>query len=207
MKTSSPWIETQPLLLASTSQTRRMLLEHAGIPVETTASGVDERGVEDASRHEGMPPLALAQRLALAKAIAVSERRPDRLVLGGDQVLDCEGMTFHKAGTRQEAARQLERLAGRTHALHAAGALARNGTLVAAFDATAYLTMRQLGPDGIERYLDLVAPDTLASIGIYQVEAVGIHLFDRIEGDHSTILGLPLLPLLAALRTLGCLAF
>ncbi len=204
---ASLWIEKRPLLLASTSATRRALIESAGLPVETQRSGVDERAVENAAQTTNLSPLALAYRLAEEKALAVSRRAPDRLVLGGDQILACGETVFHKADNRAGARRQLAELSGRTHALHAAGILARGGEVVARFDASAHLTMRVLDERAIETYLDCVPPGVLQSVGIYQVEDVGIHLFETIEGDHSTILGLPLLPLLAALRRLGCLAF
>jgi septum formation protein len=199
------WTPREPLLLASTSATRRALLESAGLPVETEAPGVDERGVEDEAA--GLDPPALAARLAEAKALAVSRRRPGRLVLGADQVLDAEGRVLHKAPDRSAAREKLLHLSGRTHALHSAVALARDGALVAAFVDSARLTMRALSPDAIERYLDAVGEAVFRSVGAYEIEGLGVHLFERVEGDHSTILGLPLRPLLERLRALGCLAF
>jgi septum formation protein len=168
---------------------------------------VDERAIEAASQRGSPDPAALAQRLAEAKAVTVSNRHPDRLVLGADQVLELDGEVFHKPGDRLAARTQILRLAGRTHMLRSAGALARDGRIVETFVETATLTMRPLGPDAVERYLDLAGADVLSSVGCYQVEGLGIHLFDSVMGDHSTILGLPLRPLLAALRRLGCLAF
>jgi septum formation protein len=199
------WTGEAPLLLASTSAARRALLQAAGVPVETEASGVDEREIETAAA--GLAPPALALRLAQAKALAVSRRRPDRLVLGADQVLDFAGEALHKPADRAAAQRQLARLAGRSHRLHSACALARGGAILAAFTASATLTMRALGPDAIERYLDVVGEAALWGAGSYQVEGLGIHLFASIEGDQSTILGLPLIPLLERLRGLGLLAF
>jgi septum formation protein len=197
------WTARQPLLLASTSATRRGLLEAAGIPVDIEASSVDERTLEGTERHE---PAELARRLAQAKALAVSRRRPERLVLGADQVLELDGEVLHKPADRAAAALQLRRLAGRTHRLHAACTLARSGAVLEGFVARASLTMRPLGADAVERYLDLVGEAALSGAGSYQIEALGIHLFAAVEGDHSTILGLPLLPLLERLRALGCLA-
>jgi septum formation protein len=201
------WADERPLLLASTSQARRLLLGQAGVPAETEASGVDERAVEAAAEMDRLGPTQLAERLAAEKALAVSRRHPDRLVLGADQVLDHAGEALHKPLHRGDAKGQLQRLAGRTHALRSAVALAREGQILETLVDSASLSMRSLTDESIERYLDVVPPDVLLNVGVYQVEAVGIHLFERIEGEHSTILGLPLIPTLAALRRLGCLAF
>lgn len=205
MPPTSLWRGPAALLLASTSPTRRMLLEGAGLPVETIAPGVDERAVEAACA--GLEPRALALRLAEAKAGAIARNHPDRVVVGADQVLDCDGAVFHKPAGSDEARTQLRKLAGRTHALHSAVAIAR-GDKVESFVETAHLTLRPLDPDAIAAYVALAGEDRVrASVGGYQLEGLGIHLFDRIVGDHSTILGLPLLPLLARLRGLGLFAF
>ncbi len=201
------WTHTEPLLLASASATRLALLVSAGLPVETQGSGIDERAVEESARAEALDPPSLARRLAVEKALAVSRRHPARIVLGADQVLDCEGIVFHKPAGREGAREQLRHLAGRTHALHSAGAVAIGGEVVETFMASARLVMRPLTEDALDLYLDLAGPDVLSSVGAYQLEGLGIHLFEDVEGDHSTILGLPLLPLLSALRRLGCLAF
>ncbi|MET7246417.1 Maf family nucleotide pyrophosphatase [Methylobacterium sp. EM32] len=202
---SSLWRGPAPLLLASTSPTRRMLLDSAGLAVETRAPGVDERAVE--AEAAGLSPQDLAGRLAAAKAGAVAAHAPDRVVIGADQVLDLDGTVFHKPADRAGAAAHLARLQGRTHALHSAVALAVDGAVADRFVVTARLTMRPFGEAGIAAYLDAAGPTITGSVGAYQLEGVGIHLFDRIEGDHSTILGLPLLPLLARLRARGLLAF
>jgi len=199
------WTSQEKLLLASTSTTRLMLLVSAGLPVETQGSGVDERKVEEAARNEALDPPSLAQRLAAEKALAVSRRHPERIVLGADQVLDHAGTVFHKPGTREAAKAQLQSLAGKRHSLHSAGALAIGGQVVESFVASAHLTMRPLTEEAVDLYLDLAGPEILQSVGVYQVEGLGIHLFETVDGDHSTILGLPLLPLLSALRRLGCL--
>lgn len=198
----SIWRGSKPLLLASTSSTRRALLEGAGLPVETEAPGVDERAVETAALAEGAGPAEVARRLACAKALAVSRRRPDRIVVGADQTLDCEGELFHKPADAAAACAQLARLAGRAHHLHAAAALARNGALLGDVVQGAHLVMRSLSPSAIERYVALAGNGVAHSVGAYQIEGIGIHLFQRIEGDHPTILGLPLLPLLGTLRDL-----
>lgn len=204
MRPPTPWTGPAPLLLASTSPTRRLLLEGAGLPVETEAPGVDERAVE--ATCAGLAPAELALRLARAKAEAVAVRHPDRAVVGADQVLDLDGTALHKPGSAGEARAQLARLSGRTHALHAAVALA--GAITDGFVETARLTMRPLDAAGIAAYVACAGEARVtASVGGYQLEGLGIHLFAAIEGDHSTILGLPLLPLLARLRAAGCLRF
>jgi len=200
------WTASEKLLLASTSATRLALLVSAGLSVETQSPDVDERGIENAAQGERLDPPALAMRLAAEKALAVSHRNLQRIVLGADQVLACEDRVFHKVDDREAARRQLQALSGKTHALHSAGALAIGGKVVESFVATATLAMRPLTVEAIDLYLELAGPSVLHSVGIYHYEGLGVHLFDRIEGDHSTILGLPLLPLLSALRRIGCVA-
>ena len=204
---ASIWRAAEPLLLASTSETRRTLLEAAGLPVETEAPGVDERSIEADFLARDVAPAEVALRLARAKAIAVSRRHPNRLVIGADQTLDCEGERFHKPADIAEASAHLARLAGRTHVLHSAAALARDGVLLSDSIEDARLTLRPLSPAAIARYVALAGERATQSVGAYQVEGLGIHLFERIEGDHAAILGLPLLPLLAALRDLHALDF
>ncbi|KQP83123.1 Maf family protein [Methylobacterium sp. Leaf117] len=204
--TSSLWRGALPLLLASTSPTRRGLLDGAGLAVETESPGVDERAVE--AEAAGLAPDDLARRLAEAKAGAVAARRPSRVVVGADQVLACDGTLFHKPADPAAAREQIGRLAGRTHALHSAVALAIDGGVVETFVETARLTMRPLTAAQIATYVDGAGPDTIrSSVGGYQLEGLGIHLFSAIAGDHSTILGLPLLPLLTRLRARGLLGF
>lgn len=204
MTASALWLAPAPLLLASASATRRDLLASAGLPVETAPARIDERALEAESG--GLAPAALALRLARAKAEEVAARHPGRVVIGADQVLECEGRVFHKPADAQAAHAHLARLQGRTHALHAAVAILRAGE-ADAFVETALLTMRPLAAEAIDAYLRLAGAAVTASVGAYQLEGLGIHLFERIEGDHSTILGLPLTPLLARLRGMGLLAF
>ena len=196
------WRGSAPLVLASTSAARRLLLEGAGLQVETQSPGVDERSVETT----GLAPPDVARRLAAQKAVAVSRLHPNRLVLGADQTLACQGRLFHKPPDRTAAQGQLMALSGRTHLLHSAFALAQDGVVADSAVEDARLTMRQLSADAVDAYLDVVGDTALQSVGAYQVEGMGIHLFERIEGNHSTILGLPLTPLLAALRRMGLLS-
>jgi septum formation protein len=197
------WRSPNPLLLASESATRRVMLEAAGIPVETVPHGVDERRVE---RGAAVRPEILAAQLARAKALAVSGRHPDRLVLGADQTLSHDGTIFHKPKDLAVARRQLRALAGRTHRLHSAAALAQGGKIVGAALSGAKLTMRPMTAASIARYVAAVGPDVTGSVGGYRLEALGVALFDKVEGDHFTILGLPLFKLLRLLRDEGSLA-
>ena len=200
------WRAPRPLLLASASPIRRMLIENAGVPVEAEAAAIDERAVE-----AGLPtadPAELARCLAVEKALAVSRRRPGRIVVGADQTLALDGELLHRPATVAEATAQLARLAGQTHRLHAGVAVARDGESVASFGEGAQLVMRRLAPDAIDAYAVIAGKERLTqSVGAYQLEGLGIHLFDGVEGDHTTILGLPLLPLLRVLRDLDLLAF
>jgi septum formation protein len=198
------WLGEHPLLLASASTARRALLVSAGLLVDTEVSGVDERALQEEGPCGG--PGALATRLAAAKALAVSRRRPDRVVIGADQVLDCEGDILTKPPDASAARHQIRRLAGRTHVLHSAFAIARDGEIDGGGIGTARLTMRPLELDAIRYYVAQAGPAATRSVGGYEVEGLGIHLFHAIEGEQGTILGLPLLPLLAELRRLGLLA-
>jgi septum formation protein len=200
---ASIWRGSVPLLLASTSKTRRRLLASAGLSVDMQAPHVDERAVAETSADPG----ATACRLAGEKALAVSRLRPGRLVLGADQTLACDGQAFHKPADRAAAREQLIALSGRTHVLHSAFALAEAGMLIHAGVEEAHMTVRALDGEAIDRYLRHAGDAAWASVGAYQVEGPGIHLFERIAGDHSTVLGLPLIPLLAVLRSRALLAF
>lgn len=202
----SLWLAPEPLILASGSVTRRDMLLAVGIPVEVVKPEIDERAVEKPLVDRGVPADQVAAALACAKALAVSRDRPGRLVLAADQTLTCEGTAFHKPADRTAAERQIASLAGRTHELHSAFVMARDGAPLAEGLEAASLTMRALQPDFIARYLAIAGAAALSSVGGYQLEGPGAQLFEKVEGDHFTILGLPLLAVLASLRELGCLA-
>ncbi|OYX06762.1 MAG: septum formation inhibitor Maf [Rhizobiales bacterium 32-66-8] len=203
----SLWRAPYPLALASRSTARRALLEAAGIPLDLVDVVVDERRIEAKAPAAEAAPDDIARLLARSKALAGSARLgPERIVIGADQTLALGGVLFHKPGDRAAARLQLERLSGRTHALHSAVAVVQEQDVLFETVQTARLTMRPLDADTIEDYLDAACPAALSSVGCYQLETLGVHLFDAIEGDHFTILGLPLLPLLGFLRGQGHLA-
>lgn len=197
------WRGEQPLVLASKSATRLSLLVHAGVPVETVSAEVDERTVEEEAGD--IDPAQVALLLARAKALGGAAAAPGRIVVGADQTLALGPEIFHKPKSVEAARDQLRRLAGHTHALHSAAAVAFDGTIVFDVVVSAFLTMRPLTEDTLESYLGAAGQRVLTSVGAYQLESVGVHLFTRVDGDHFTILGLPLLPLLAFFRQQGLL--
>ena len=196
---------TAQIILASTSPFRRALLENAGIDFEVDRPRIDERAVEDATSGSGVTPAEVALILARAKAEEVSARQPTSIVIGSDQTLSFEDELLHKPKDMDEARRRLLAFSGRTHFLNSAVAIARNGETVWSHVADAAMTMRPLDPGFIGRHLARVGEKALTSVGAYQVEGEGIQLFERIEGDHFTVVGLPVLPLLDALRGLGAI--
>jgi septum formation protein len=199
------WRGDKPLILASQSRARQDLLANAGIAFEAVPAAIDERAVE---RQSGLSsPDDVAARLAREKALFISARHPGRYVIGADQTLALGARRFSKPADRAGAAEHLRALAGQTHALHSAVAVARDGEVLFADVATAQMTMRPLAETTIDAYLDQAGTAALSSVGAYQLEGLGIHLFERIEGDHFTILGLPLLPLLEFLRRERLLGF
>lgn len=200
----SLWRAADPLVLASRSAPRRAMLKAAGIPIETMPADIDERRVEAGLGAVDADAAALA--LAREKAIVVSAQHPDRLVVGADQILAVDGFRLSKPADRAAAHDQLRRLSGRTHALHSAVAVAQGGRVLFGEVGVAKLTMRELSEDFLETYLDAGGSAVTESVGGYQLEKLGVHLFARIEGDHFTILGLPLMRLLAFLRGAGHLA-
>ena len=193
------------LVLASQSATRMRLLKAAGIAFTAVAPSVDERAIEAPLVLRGASPAEIAVALADAKAIDVSESEKDALVIGADQTLDCDGERWTKPPSLAVAHQQLARLCGRTHRLHTAVAVARNGRVSWRYRDSASLTMRTLSAAAIDAYLGEVGDAARTSVGAYQVEGPGIRLFERIDGDYFTILGLPLLPLLLYLRGEGAI--
>jgi septum formation protein len=203
---SGLWLAKGPLVLASKSAARQALLKAAGIPFEVIAADIDERAVEAPLRAKGEPATAIAGHLARAKALVISAYAASRLVIGADQVLALDGEIFSKPESREAAAAQLAKLSGRTHALQSAVCVARDGAVLFEAVLTAKMTCRALNQGFIDHYIATAGDAVLASVGAYQVEGLGIHLFEKIDGDQATILGLPLLPLLAFLREEGSLA-
>jgi len=200
------WRGDAPLILASGSATRLQLLEASGLPVEVIRPDVDERAIEADFLAMGGSPAGVAAALADAKALSVSPSPPGQTVLAADQMLICEGRPFHKPEGAVAAGRQIAMLAGRKHELTSAFTLARDGKIVGRGTSSAVLAMRPLTPDFIRDYVTLAGSAATSSVGGYQLEGLGIHLFEAIEGDHSTILGLPMLSLLATLRELDLVA-
>lgn len=196
---------SQRLILASGSRFRKQLLANAGIAVDVVRPEIDERAIEATLEGSGATPEDVAQVLAEAKAASVSERHPEALVIGSDQTLSLGDRLFHKPVDMEDARRHLLALSAQTHQLNSAVAIARGGETIWRHVGIARLTMRTLSPAFIGRHLSNVGKAALDSVGAYQIEAEGVQLFERIEGDHFTIVGLPLLPLLAELRALGAI--
>jgi septum formation protein len=193
------WRGKYPLILASQSRARHALLANAGIDFEAVPADIDEREIQQTS---GLStPGDIAALLARRKALSVSLRQPGRFVVGADQTLARGARLFAKPAGRAQAAEQLRALAGGSHELHSAVAVARDGEILFEGVFIARMTMRQLGEREIVAYLDAAGAAVTTSVGAYQLEGLGVHLFERVEGDHFTILGLPLLPLLAFLRS------
>lgn len=193
------------LILASKSPFRAMLMKNAGLAFTQAAAAIDERAIEIAISDSGISPEDLALVLAEAKALDVSNTNRPALVLGSDQTLSLGDEVLHKAATLDEAALRLAKLSGKTHQLNSAIVLAKNGETLWRHVSVARLTMRNLTPQFIGRHLARTGNSVLGSVGCYQLEGEGLQLFDNIEGDYFTIVGLPMLPLLAKLRELGAI--
>lgn len=198
------WRGESPLILATQSRARQTLLANAGLDFEAVPAEIDERGIQESSGLTS--PGDIAALLAREKARAVSGGRRGQFVVGADQTLALGTRLFSKPAGRVQAAEQLRALAGNRHELHSAVAVARDGKILFETVSVAGMTMRSLTGAEIEAYLNAAGEAVTSSVGAYQLEGLGVHLFERIEGDHFTILGLPLLPLLAFLRSERLLA-
>ncbi len=194
---------TFPLVLASSSPFRRMLMENAGLSFECRAADIDERAIE--SGLQNASPDETAATLARAKAIDVSRHFPGAIVIGSDQTMSLGTRVYHKPKSIDEARESVSSLSGKTHRLNSAIALVRDGQVVWEHVAHADLTVRDLSDTFVDGYLQRVGEKVSSSVGAYQLEGEGIQLFSKIEGDYFTILGLPMLPLLDKLRDLGAI--
>lgn len=196
-----PGLGPENLVLASGSRIRSQILIAAGMPHEVCPSQVDERAIEASTVPADAANIALA--LARAKALDVSGRRRGALILGADQTLSLSGELLHKVADISAARTQLIALRGRTHQLHAAISLVRDGEVLFEHVAVAAMTVRAFSQDFLDAYLAEAGEAILASVGCYHIEGSGVHLFEKIEGDQFTIMGLPLLPLQQYLRIFG----
>jgi septum formation protein len=195
------WLAQQPLVLASKSDIRGKVLAAAGLRFGIRPAQIDERAVEAQARISEAE--AVARLLARTKAMAVAAQMPGHIVLGADQTLAHGNARLTKPVNREDAASQLRTLRGRTHELHSGIALVRDGEVLFELVDTARLTMRDFSDRFLDDYLDMTGDIAMTSVGAYQLEGIGIHLFERVEGDYFTILGLPLLPLLTFFRENG----
>jgi septum formation protein len=197
------WLTAAPLILASASRARQSVLAAAGIPIEAQAAAIDERAAE--AKSPTQEPGAVATLLAREKASWVERHHPGRLILGADQTLALGARRFAKPADRAAAREQLRALSGRTHELYSAIVFLQNGTTLCEHVGVARLTMRAFSDRFLELYLDAAGAAALESVGGYQIEGLGSQLFERVEGDYFTILGLPLMATLHFLRQHGYL--
>jgi septum formation protein len=191
------------LILASASPSRRQLLANAGLDFEVETSGVDEDEVKRSLISGRAAPQEIAEKLAEMKALRVSTKHPEAMVVGGDSTLACQGRLFDKPPSIEAARKQLLALRGQTHELFSCVVVARGGTRLWHWNERARLTMRQFNEAFLDAYLARTGDSVLSSVGAYQLEGLGAHLFSRVDGDYFTILGLPLLPLLSFLAGHG----
>jgi len=198
------WLAGEPLVLASRSSARQMLLSAAGVPVEVRPADLDERNLESST--PALTPGPIAALLAQRKASAVERLNPGRLTLGADQTLVLGGQRFVKPADRAAARAQLAALRGRTHELYSALAFVKDAKVLFEYVGVARLTMRVFSDRFLDLYLDAIGSAATASVGAYQIEGLGMQLFERVDGDYFTVLGLPLLPALDFLRRYGYLA-
>lgn len=194
-------LKASPLLvLASSSQSRARLLEQAGVAFSVVPARVDEESIKDAMLSEAAKHADIADTLAEIKSLRVSSETPADLVIGADQILSCEGRLYNKPINMDEAGRQLAELSGKTHELMTAVCVAQGGRVIWRHIETAKMSMRRLSDDFSKDYLLKMGDAALYTVGCYQLESLGVQLFDKIDGDYFSILGLPMVPLLAFLR-------
>jgi septum formation protein len=191
------------IVLASQSIHRKTLMENAGLNFTCQPADIDERTIELAIKDTGATPKELALILASAKALDVSQKIPGAYVIGSDQTLSLNDELFHKPEDMEAARRTLLKLSGQTHTLNSGVSIAKDGETIWQHVSIAELTMRELSPEFVGRHLSRAGEQILTSVGAYQLEKEGVQLFDKIEGDFFTIVGLPMLPLLAQLRELN----
>lgn len=197
---------TDTLILASQSASRRAMLTSAGVAHRALPANADEAALTDAMLAEGQRPRAIADALAELKALHISLLHPQNLVVGSDSMIDVDGRLLDKPVSREDAKQYLESFSGKAMRLTSAVVVAEGGRPVWRHVDEAKLTVRRLSPDFIDAYLDAEWPAIAGCVGCFRIEAMGIQLFERIDGDHFTILGMPLLPLLGYLRQRGVLA-
>jgi septum formation protein len=203
----SIWSAKEPLVLASQSTIRAELLKKVGFPFSVETADIDERKIENELNSDTKTTQKIALALAEAKALAVSKNNPDAWVIGADQTLEFENNILHKVATRQEAETQLLSMSGKAHQLHSAIAVVRENKTVSLNVETAVLNMRPLSRHDIQTYCDLAGDVLFQSVGCYQFEGLGRHLFESVDGQEDVILGLPLNPIIKFFRSAGCLTF
>lgn len=196
-------LQCEPFILASASEIRKQLLRNAGLTFEVHPADLDETAIKQSVRvDEGnLRPADVAQLLAQTKASVVSERFPTQLVIGSDQILVHEDEILSKPISREAARDQLIAMRGKTHHLISAVAVSVGGQVVWSYEDVAHLTMRDVSNAFLGAYLAEMGDQVMTSVGAYQLEGLGIHLFDKVEGDYFTVLGLPMMPLLGFLRS------
>jgi septum formation protein len=193
------------IILASKSSYRATLLSNAGVNFETETATIDERDIEAPLVQSGLGGADIAEVLSVAKATDVSERNPGAWVIGSDQTLTFEGEMLHKPETLDDALRRLLAFSGKSHELNSAVAIVRDGSVEWTYNEVSIITFRKLDPGFVGRHVSAVGEKILTSVGAYQIEGHGVQLFEKIEGDFFSIMGLPLLPLLKQLRNLELL--
>ncbi|MFK7901981.1 MAG: Maf family nucleotide pyrophosphatase [Nitratireductor sp.] len=194
------------IILASKSVYRATLLNNAGIEFEQQAANVDERAIEEPLLNTGSTAADIAEVLAIAKAQNVSQANKDAYIIGSDQSLSLNGELLHKVDTMEEARQRLLLLSGKSHELNSAVAIVKNDEIIWSFVDKAIITFRELSPKFVGQHLASVGEVALSSVGAYQIEGKGVQLFEKIEGDFFSIMGLPLMPLLAQMRTQNLLS-